>query len=111
MGIVTRNDFSLDCKITDKSFGYGLYVREWRYRSNEQDGQQFQPEINCTNDSYVEVILDRINGTLRFRGKPAGEEWRDTPIAVTNEAFKTGDIWFAISINDKEDRIKIINDD
>lgn len=108
IGVVTRNDFDLDCKITDKSFGYGLYVREWRPRNNESDGAQFQPEATCGNDSYIDVILDRVAGTLRFRGKPAGEDWKDTGIAYTRDEFINGDVWFAISVNDKEDRIKIV---
>jgi len=31
-GVVTKNDFSLDNKITDQEYGWGIYVREWRAR-------------------------------------------------------------------------------
>jgi hypothetical protein len=52
--------------------------------------------------------MDRTEGKLWIRGKPRNEGWKDWQEVYSEEAFKTGPMWFTLSINDKEDRIKIV---
>lgn len=41
IGVVTNYDFDIACRFTDRQFGYGLYLKEWRARNNDSDGAQF----------------------------------------------------------------------
>jgi len=79
IGVVSKNDINLDCKITDIAQGWGLYVREWRGRTNNTDGPSLG-DVQCGNESLIDMILDWINGTLSFWGKPNGENWKETGV-------------------------------
>ena len=57
VGVVTKYNFEQTCKITDFDWGYGLYVKEWRGRTNGQDGEQFG-DLNFGNGSFIEIVAD-----------------------------------------------------
>lgn len=61
-------------------------------------------DFNFGNGSLIEIVADRKLGQLSFWGKLEGD-WVQTWVAHENDRLKRGDLWFAISINDKEDWI------
>jgi hypothetical protein len=108
IGVTKRRDNVANGTYTDSANGWGCYVYNWEGKHNG-NSKDIGITYNCGNESDVAVKMDRTEGKLWVRAKPHDEAWKPWQEVYEDDSLKTDSLWFAVTINDKEDRIQIDN--
>lgn len=111
-GVTNKYDeVNCDEKLVTTNYAWLLYIKEWRPMFNDSNGPiQYEEDTGYRNGSQVTIVVDRIQGSLSYRGKKADGQWKTFPPCFINESLKTGRLWFAASLYDNEDRILIVDE-
>ena len=88
--------------IGEKPLDWAFSPNDGRIRKGGQSSLKYANEVKT--GEIIECVIDRVNGTMSFTVNGI-----DKGIAFTDKEFKTGDMYFAVGLLNKDYAFEIVD--